>query len=75
VDACVSPQGDLVVGLPHGRRIGGGPAAKAGCSKFATRARFAAAGDRLGVGADEFRIAFDRPIDSSPWLNAREKRG
>jgi putative heme-binding domain-containing protein len=75
VDACVSPQGDLLLACHSGPPDWGtGPA---GAGKI-FRLRHAARETPQPVLAwaaapDEFRIAFDRPLKDADWAGAREK--
>lgn len=75
VDACVSPQGDLVVACHSGPPDWGtGPAGEGRIFKI----RYS--GTSLphpvlawAAGPDEFRIAFDRPVDPADWAKARPR--
>ena len=75
VDACVTPQGDLLLACHSGPPDWGtGPA---GEGKI-FRVRHAAKETPQPVLAwaaapDEFRVAFDRPLTPSDWVGAKEK--
>jgi putative heme-binding domain-containing protein len=74
VDSCVTPQGDLIVACHSGPPDWGtGPAGEGRVFKIRYTGRalpqpvLAWAG-----GSDEFRVAFDRPLDPADWAKAKE---
>ena len=75
VDACVSSKGDLVVACHSGPPDWGtGPAGEGRIFKI----RYT--GNALpqpvlawAAASDEFRVAFDRPLDSADWANASKQ--
>lgn len=75
VDACVTPQGDLLLACHSGPPDWGtGPA---GAGKI-FRVRYTAKETPQPVLAwaaapDEFRVAFDRPLKDAEWAGAKEK--
>lgn len=75
VDACVTPQGDLLLACHSGPPDWGtGPAGKGRLFKI----RYRNAGTPQPVMAwaaalDEFRIAFDRKLDPADWAGAAKK--
>lgn len=75
VDTCVTPKGDLLIACHSGPPDWGtGPA---GTGKV-FRVHYAAPTlpqpvSAWASAADEFRIAFDRPLEDSDWAGAREK--
>src|SRR6185503_6811126 len=75
VDACVSPQGDLVVACHSGPPDWGtGPAGEGRIFKIRYTGRALPQPVLAWAAApDEFRIAFDRPLDPADWARAREK--
>lgn len=72
VDACVSPQGDLVVACHSGPPDWGtGPAGEGRIFKIRYSGRNLPQPVVAWAAApDEFRIAFDRPLEPSDWANA-----
>ncbi|HKQ39877.1 MAG TPA: ThuA domain-containing protein [Verrucomicrobiae bacterium] len=72
VDACVSPQGDLVVACHSGPPDWGtGPAGEGRIFKIHYAGRDLPQPVLAWAAApDEFRVAFDRPLEPSDWLNA-----
>lgn len=75
IDACVSPQGDLVVACHGGPPDWGtGPAGEGRIFKIQYTGRSLPQPVQAWAAApDEFRIAFDRPLDPADWVAAREK--
>lgn len=75
VDACVTPQGDLLVACHSGPPDWGtGPAGEGRLFKIRYQRRDVPQ-PVVGwaAGPDEFRVAFDRPLDPGEWSHAREK--
>jgi putative heme-binding domain-containing protein len=74
-DACVSPEGDLVVVCHSGPPDWGtGPAGEGRIFKISYTGRaLPQPVHAWAAAADEFRIAFDRPLDPADWVNAREQ--
>lgn len=74
VDACVSPQGDLVVACHSGPPDWGtGPAGEGRIFKIRYAGRALPQPVQSWAAApDEFRIAFDRPLNPSDWATAKE---
>lgn len=75
VDACVTPQGDLLVACHSGPPDWGtGPAGEGRLFKIRyTGKPVPQPVTAWAAGPDEFRIAFDRPLDVSDWAKAAEK--
>lgn len=75
VDACVTPQGDLLVACHSGPPDWGtGPAGEGRLFKIRyTGKTLPQPVTAWAAGPDEFRIAFDRPLDVSDWAKAAEK--
>ncbi len=75
VDACVSPQGDLVVACHSGPPDWGtGPAGEGRIFKIRYTGREIPQPVLAWAAAsDEFRIAFDRALDPADWANAKSK--
>lgn len=75
VDACVSPQGDLVVACHSGPPDWGtGPAGEGRVFKIRYTGRSLPQPVQAWAAApDEFRIAFDRPLEPADWATAKEK--
>jgi putative heme-binding domain-containing protein len=75
VDSCVSPQGDLVVACHSGPPDWGtGPAGEGKLFKIRYAGRTLPQPVVAWAAApDEFRIAFDRPLDPADWTSAGEK--
>jgi putative heme-binding domain-containing protein len=73
VDACVSPQGDLVVACHSGPPDWGtGPAGEGRIFKIRYTGRALPQPVLAWAAApDEFRIAFDRPLDPADWAKAK----
>ena len=73
VDACVSPQGDLVVVCHSGPPDWGtGPAGEGRIFKIRYSGReLPQPVLAWAAGPDEFRIAFDRPLDPADWAAAK----
>ncbi len=73
IDACVSPQGDLVVACHSGPPDWGtGPAGEGKIFKIRYVGRTVPQPVRAWAAAsDEFRIAFDRPLDPAEWAKAK----
>lgn len=74
VDACVSPQGDLVVACHSGPPDWGtGPAGDGRIFKIRYTGRELPQPVLAWAAAsDEFRIAFDRALDPADWANAKQ---
>jgi putative heme-binding domain-containing protein len=74
-DACVSPAGDLVVVCHSGPPDWGtGPAGEGRIFKISYTGRDLPQPVLAWAAAsDEFRIAFDRPLDPADWAGAREQ--
>lgn len=73
VDACVSPQGDMLVACHSGPPDWGtGPAGEGRLFKvrYANR-ELPQPVHTWAAGADEFRVAFDRPLDPKDWSDAQ----
>jgi putative heme-binding domain-containing protein len=75
VDACVSPQGDLVVACHSGPPDWGtGPAGEGRIFKIRyTGTSLPQPVLAWAAGPDEFRIAFDQPLDPADWAKARDQ--
>jgi putative heme-binding domain-containing protein len=75
VDACVTPQGDLLVACHSGPPDWGtGPAGEGRLFKIRFTGRSLPQPVQTWAAApDEFRIAFDRPLDPAEWAHAREQ--
>lgn len=75
VDACVTPQGDLLVACHSGPPDWGtGPAGDGRLFKISYTGKSIPQPVRAWAAApDEFRVAFDRPLDPADWKNVREK--
>lgn len=73
VDACVSPQGDLVVACHSGPPDWGtGPAGEGRIFKLRYTGRTLPQPVLAWAAApDEFRLAFDRPMDPADWAGAK----
>ncbi|MGI8603565.1 MAG: ThuA domain-containing protein [Verrucomicrobiales bacterium] len=73
VDACVSPQGDLVVACHSGPPDWGtGPAGEGRVFKIRYAGRALPQPVQAWAAApDEFRIAFDRPLDPEDWATRK----
>jgi len=74
VDACVSPQGDLVLACHSGPPDWGtGPAGEGRIFKIRyTGKTLPQPVLAWAAGPDEFRIAFDRALDLADWAKAKE---
>lgn len=75
IDSCVTPKGDLIVSCHSGPPDWGtGPAGEGKLFKVRYANRDAPQVARAWANApDEFKIAFDRPLQTSDWAGAREK--
>ncbi len=75
VDACVSPAGDLVVACHSGAPDWGtGPTGEGRVFKIRYTGTSVPQPVMAWAGApDEFRIAFDRPLDPADWADAQKK--
>ena len=75
VDACVSPQGDLVVACHTGPPDWGtGPAGEGRLFKIRYTGRALPQPVLAWAAApDEFRVAFDRALDPADWAAAKER--
>ncbi len=75
VDACVTPQGDLLVACHSGPPDWGtGPAGEGRLFKISYTGKTLPQPVRAWAAApDEFHVAFDRPLDPADWREAREK--
>jgi putative heme-binding domain-containing protein len=75
VDACVTPQGDLLVACHSGPPDWGtGPAGEGRLYKISYTGKSLPQPVYAWAAApDEFRIAFDRPLDPADWRGVREK--
>jgi putative heme-binding domain-containing protein len=75
VDACVTPQGDLLVACHSGPPDWGtGPAGEGRLFKIRyTGKTLPQPVMAWAAGSDEFRVAFDRPLDPNDWTKAAEK--
>jgi glucose/arabinose dehydrogenase len=75
VDACVSPQGDLVVACHSGPPDWGtGPAGEGRIFKIRyTGTSLPQPVLAWAAGPDEFRIAFDQTLDPADWAKARDQ--
>jgi putative heme-binding domain-containing protein len=73
VDACVTPQGDLLVACHSGPPDWGtGPAGDGRLFKIRYTGRnLPQPVTAWAAGPDEFRIAFDRPLNSQEWSTAK----
>jgi hypothetical protein len=75
VDNCVTPQGDLVIACHSGPPDwGAGPAGEGRLFKVRYAAReLPQPVMAWASGADEFRIAFDRPLEPKDWATAQKR--
>ncbi len=75
VDACITPQGDLLVACHSGPPDWGtGPAGVGRIFKISYQRRDVAQPVTAWASApDEFRVAFDRPLDPAEWSTAKSK--
>ncbi|MDQ3621771.1 MAG: ThuA domain-containing protein [Verrucomicrobiota bacterium] len=75
VDACVTPQGDLLVACHSGPPDWGtGPAGEGRLFKISHQRREVPQPVIAWASApDEFRVAFDRPLDPADWSTAKSK--
>lgn len=75
VDACVSPQGDLVVACHSGPPDWGtGPAGEGRIFKIRyTGTSLPQPVLAWAAASDEFRIAFDRPLEPADWTKAKDQ--
>lgn len=75
VDSCVTPKGDLVIACHSGPPDWGtGPAGEGKLFKVRYARRDIPQVARAWASApDEFRIAFDRALNTADWAGAREK--
>jgi putative heme-binding domain-containing protein len=73
VDACVTPQGDLLVACHSGPPDWGtGPAGEGKFFKIRyTGKALPQPAIAWAAGPDEFRIAFDRPLNAQEWTKAK----
>ncbi|HTD65908.1 MAG TPA: ThuA domain-containing protein [Candidatus Limnocylindria bacterium] len=74
VDACVTPEGDLIVACHSGPPDWGtGPAGEGRIFKIRYTGRTLPQPVLAWAAAsDEFRIAFDRPLDPADWVKGKE---
>ncbi len=74
VDACVTPRGDLLVACHSGPPDWGtGPAGNGRLFKISYTGRETPQPVHAWAAApDEFRIAFDRPLDPADWADAKD---
>jgi putative heme-binding domain-containing protein len=75
IDSCVTPQGDLLVVCHSGPPDWGtGPAGDGRIFKISYTGRTLPQPVLAWAAApDEFRIAFDRPLDPADWANAKDR--
>lgn len=75
VDACVTPQGDLLVACHSGPPDWGtGPAGEGRLFKVHYSGRaLPQPVQTWAAGPDEFRIAFDRPLEVADWAHAKDQ--
>jgi putative heme-binding domain-containing protein len=75
VDACVTPEGDLLVACHSGPPDWGtGPAGEGRLFKIRYTGRDVAQPVTAWAAAsDEFRVAFDRPLDPADWAAAKDQ--
>lgn len=75
VDACVSPSGDLLVACHSGPPDWGtGPAGEGRIFKIRYTGKSVPQPVLAwAAAADEFRVAFDRPLDPADWANVQKK--
>ncbi len=75
VDSCVTPQGDLLVACHSGPPDWGtGPAGEGKLFKIRYAKRDVPQPVFAWASApDEFRVAFDRPLDPAEWAGAKDK--
>jgi putative heme-binding domain-containing protein len=75
VDACVTPQGDLLVACHSGPPDWGtGPAGEGRLFKIRFHGRtLPQPVETWAAAPDEFRVAFDRPLIAAEWANAKDQ--